>query len=122
MSNYEPDVRDYDEQELAEYEQGYEVAYRWAEEFIERHPAGMPWAALPEEEESVENAHEHGQRDGWTKRISEEEGWPTTRREVRGQFPRPTYRLRPWRSAWQSAHRLRKFSSTSRPPRSRGRT
>jgi hypothetical protein len=25
--------------------------------------------------------------------------------------------LRPCRSAWQSAHRLRRFSSTSRPPR-----
>jgi len=62
------------------YEQGYQQGHDQANEFIGRHPHGMPWSALPDDDETEpDDQFERGRVDGWTERMKEE-GWPTSRR------------------------------------------
>jgi hypothetical protein len=75
-----------------DYVDGHDQGWEEADDFIERHPQGMPWSALPEQDEEDEedeedqediSAHERGRRAGWTERMRQE-GWPLSRREARG--------------------------------------
>jgi hypothetical protein len=63
------------------YADGREKGRLEAAAFIDRHPHGMPWSALPEALDEPEDEFERGRLDGWVERMREE-GWPTTRAEV----------------------------------------
>jgi hypothetical protein len=63
-----------------DYSNGYERGWTEACDFIDRHPHGMPWSALPDHEEpEPDDDYERGKRNGWLDRMREE-GWPTSRR------------------------------------------
>jgi hypothetical protein len=55
-----------------EFLEGYQLGWDQAEDFIERHPAGMPWAVIESDDPDPENEYERGQREGWEARIREE--------------------------------------------------
>jgi hypothetical protein len=61
------------EEELLE--RGYEAGYEDAEQFIDRHPHGMPWVVARElDDEPKDNPYEQGFADGFRARLKEE-GW-----------------------------------------------
>jgi hypothetical protein len=66
-----------------EYEQGFEHGHDDACDFIDHHPQGTPWAALPDGDDNTEptDDYERGSRDGWRARMRIE-GWPLSRSEV----------------------------------------
>ena len=62
-----------------DYRDGYDKGWEDANNFIDRHPHGMPWAALPDtDEEPAEDDFERGVQVGWQERM-QKEGWPTSR-------------------------------------------
>jgi hypothetical protein len=65
-----------------EYREGYASGWQEASDFIDANEFGVPWSALPDDEEDPpNNDFERGHAAGWSKRLAHE-GWPTSRRNV----------------------------------------
>jgi hypothetical protein len=58
-----------------EYLRGHDDGYEEANDFIERHPDGMPWSALSEndpEPDPEASDYDRGYGDGWQERMKKE--------------------------------------------------
>jgi hypothetical protein len=65
-----------------DYERGHQEGWDDAESFIARHPQGMPWSALRDDEEpEPSDPFDRGRWTGYRARMREE-GWPLSRREA----------------------------------------